>query len=424
MDKISTLIKRPSLGLLRRVATILAFLILIPTVAFAQKGKVDEFQEDTGEVLSARNRVKDTTGKFCSLIKVYVSTPEGVADDNVQFSGDIVGPPTLRGTQYWVYVPTTTGSIKLESKTLKPLTVNFREYPDVNFQPNGIYVLEVSTSGPEGQTRIPTHSLRMNVIPSESTVYVDNKPYVLEDGRVDIPLNGGAHSYTVMCDGYNTQTGTVTMQNKHISLPIRLTSVNGAVLEAFKHGSGKYGFRDQNGKTIVKPEYDRVFQAGDLFWVVKKGKYGMFDNQGNHLAPFAYEQVTKANDQGVFVVKSATNHKYGIVDRQGHLTAPCVHDKVSTTSSSLIVLIENGRFGAIDATGQVVLPCMFDEITDFFQGYAAVQQNGKCGFINEEGQLVIPCIYDSASHFSGGRARVSQDGYSFYIDRNGNRLAD
>lgn len=409
--------------MMRRMVLLVIVALLLPSVAFAQKGHVDEFREDTSGLLSIKSRKKDKNGKYCSLIKVDVRTPQGVVDRDVIFTGDIVDQVTLQGTQYWVYVPTSGGRITLESNTMKPLTVTLQDFSDITLAENMIYLMEVSTQGANASNQAFAYSLRLTVAPGEASVFIDGKEYELRNGQVDIPVGPGLHNYTISCNNYKTEMGSFMMHNKHYDMDVRLKSENGAKVKGFKQGA-KWGFKDQNGKTIVQPRYDKIFAAGDLFWVVEKGKYGMFDNEGNQLTPFAYKEVIPMNEEGIFKVQSASNNKYGIVDSKGHLTASCVHEDIVATSSPMYVLIENGRFGMINPEGQIVLSCIFDQIVDFRQGYAKIAKDGKIGFINTKGEIIIPCQFEDATFFSNGVAEVRKDGYVFKIDTHGNRISD
>lgn len=407
------------------VATLLTVAFLLPLAASAQKGVVEKMALDSRDLRfwSSSYSKKDNNGNPCAVIKVTVMTPEGVVDDKVTFEGNVKDTPELKTAEYWVYMPEGQKWLKLMSPQLQPMTVNFADHGIEATEKGRAYALSINILPPDGQAvRSAKHFLRLSVTPWESKVSVDGKAYAVEDGRIDIPLKKGTHTYRVECKGYITDEGNFTMTNQNISMPIRLKSEKGEPLFPFMAPNQKWGFRDRNRKTIIKPEFDKIFQAGSFYWVRKNDKMAMFDDRGEQLTTFDFDEVTNANQNGVFKVK--THGKAGIINSKGRLTVPCTLDQVIPSSSSMIIIVENGRFGAIDRTGEMVVPCEYQEITDFRQGLAVVMKDGLLGYMNEEGEIVIPIVYESAGHFSAGRARVVKDGEIFNIDLLGNRLPD
>ncbi|MBK1973378.1 WG repeat-containing protein [Campylobacter sp. TTU-622] len=94
--------------------------------------------------------------------------------------------------------------------------------------------------------------------------------------------------------------------------------------------NNKWGFIDKNGKTIIKPEFDDI-------WDFKEGLAGFKLNTGFKL---------------------------------------------------------NNKWGFIDKNGKIAIEPKFDDIWDFKEGLARVKLNGKWGVIDKNGKIIIEPKYD------------------------------
>lgn len=350
---------------------------------------------------------RDRAGKPCALVKVSV-----MADD-VIFSGNVV-ETIHKGSEYWVYMTDGVKELRFNSSYFKQVRIYFPDYDIPELKGEQTYTIDVTIP----QSSLQGALLILKVIPTDSKVYIDNKEVEVTDGVAMHACRTGRHNYTVEAQGYKTETGKFAITDrKNLKMTVKLISVAGIKVTPFRGLSGKIGFRDQNNKTIINPEYDKVMPSANIFWVFKNGKYGMVDQEGEVIAQCAYDNVFSSKVDGLFIVSQ--DGKYGIINSYGWQTIPCMLDKVSTTSTDLMVGIMDGQFGLIDASGELIIPCENEEITDFFDGMAGIRREGKCGFINTEGTLVIPMIYDGVTHFSAGVARVMKDGNYDYIDKTG-----
>lgn len=390
------------------MAVIAAF--CIADSASAQNVVINAVELDPSDLTAQTSKYarRDRLGQPCALVKVAV-----VADD-VNFHGDVVGEPVHVGAEYWVYMINGSKQLRISCPLFKTETIFFPSYSIPELEGEHTYVVDLSLP----QSTPQWGTLYLNVIPSESKVFVNNKEIEVVNGIATKPLRPGHYTFRVESEGYKTTEGKFIIEkDKTMQRNIKLYSVANLKVHAFRGPNGKYGFKDPNNKVVVKPAYDKVFGAANVFWATKKGKYGMIDQQGTELSGCDFDEVLTSRVDGIFIVSQGG--KYGVMNSNGWLTVPCILDKISTTSSELMVGVMDGQYGLIDANGELVIPCENEEITDFHDGMAGIKHKGKCGFVNTEGLLVIPFKYEGISHFSGGMARVNLDGTHIYINKNG-----
>ena len=143
------------------------------------------------------------------------------------------------------------------------------------------------------------------------------------------------------------------------------------------------------------------------------GKWGYVDAQGNTVIPCKYDWAGSFRE-GLAAVE--LNNKWGFIDKQGN--TPCKYDWAGSFSEGLAWVQLNGC-GFIDQQGHTVIPCKYDWAGSFSEGLAAVKLNGKYGFIDKQGNTVLPFKYDYAWLFSEGLAQVKLNGKYGYINTRG-----
>ena len=145
------------------------------------------------------------------------------------------------------------------------------------------------------------------------------------------------------------------------------------------------------------------------------GKWGYVDAQGNTVIPCKYDWAGSFRE-GLAAVE--LNNKWGFIDKQGNTVIPCKYDWAGSFSEGLAWVQLNGC-GFIDQQGHTVIPCKYDWAGSFSEGLAAVKLNGKYGFIDKQGNTVLPFKYDYAWLFSEGLAQVKLNGKYGYINTRG-----
>lgn len=180
----------------------------------------------------------------------------------------------------------------------------------------------------------------------------------------------------------------------------------------------KMGFIDKTGKEITSLQYDNAapFSEG-LAAVMKNNKIGFVDTTGKEVIPCAYSDSAAGFSQGLAAVEK--DGKWGFIDKTGEVAIDFTYDDAYSFSQGLAAVQKGSKWGYIDKAGEVVVDFTYDEVGGFAEGLARVKQGGKYGFIDKTGELVIPCTFDVVGYFSDGLAVVKQNGKYGYIDKTG-----
>jgi hypothetical protein len=202
----------------------------------------------------------------------------------------------------------------------------------------------------------------------------------------------------------------------------------------FKNDKLVFGYKNRDGKTIIKPQFE---YAGEFYNgiapVIKGHKHGLCDTSGNMIHVFAdYEHVLYHNElgaiyefsgisEGMFLV---TNHskKHGCVNTKNELVVPIIYDEIRSFSEGLAPFLKDGKYGYLDNLGNIAIQPTYEYVDAFHEGMAAVGLNDKTGFIDRNGNLIIEPKFECVSYFSEGLCAVSTNpdwGDFYYIDQRG-----
>lgn len=245
--------------------------------------------------------------------------------------------------------------------------------------------------------------------------------------------------------------------------------------------NGKWGFVDNAGNWVIKPQYteengfDELNQAGELFFseglvpVKKQGKWGFANRDGEMTIAPNYDAVQPFSE-GLAAV--AVNKKWGFVDVNGQIVIPPQFDVVGPFKEGLaLITIDKGTVTGwnpvtglsrkllrdyiyVDKTGKTVLPGPYDDVfqaawrhailaapeskqqaattaakvSSFSEGLAAIRTKaGVLNFMDKQGQPVlqfgeeIKAIYP----FHNGLAYLkTADRKIVVVDKSGKRLAE
>ena len=128
------------------------------------------------------------------------------------------------------------------------------------------------------------------------------------------------------------------------------------VLTAFEdEETSLWGYKDQNGNIVIKPEFDRAHPYFEGRAIAQKNK-----------------ALTFIDENG----KPITEYKF---------------KEAGNFSQGLAVVTEGDKFGFIDKDGKLVIDYIYDNATSFQEdGYALVVLDGKTIKIDKNGNDITP----------------------------------
>ncbi|MFK7948945.1 MAG: WG repeat-containing protein [Saprospiraceae bacterium] len=160
----------------------------------------------------------------------------------------------------------------------------------------------------------------------------------------------------------------------------------------YKVEKGFWGYCDENGKVIVKPQFTIIGQFQTSNKVINRTRegWGMMDNSGKTIVPFVYDKIDK----------------YG--------------------TNKYLLRAKNKLIITLSATGKA-LDDQYIGQGQFFEGLARVAKrdtSGKLiwGFVNENYEEIIPCQYKSAKNYKNGQTAVLDTAWHL-MDKSGKIIA-
>jgi hypothetical protein len=168
---------------------------------------------------------------------------------------------------------------------------------------------------------------------------------------------------------------------------------------------GKSGAIDRQGRTIVKPVYDRIFVLGERFLLAENGPAGdggavtLFDERGNPLLhkvgdvrvdvwgghPF-YRADCPASDECPAV----------FLDDHGRETARFAVVREMDGASLIVASADGTHFGYIDQSLRFVIPPRHLDARPFVQDVALIRTEAGPGLIDRHGRIIVdPGHYES-----------------------------
>jgi len=186
---------------------------------FAQKLTVETMTALPIDLSASQHERKDLNGRPCALVKVQLAAV------GAQFEGNVVGSVDYKTNEYWVYMTEGSYMLSVKHPSFVPLSVNFRDYGINGVQGKATYRLTLMM--PQAGSMNVDDGLRylvMTVEPVTATVYIDDELQPVENGTVTRLLSMGNHRYRVEAPAYESKSGTFTIGNEKLSLPVTLQS--------------------------------------------------------------------------------------------------------------------------------------------------------------------------------------------------------
>lgn len=187
------------------------YLILLSVFAFlntavAQKLSVESFVLAPTDITAQTEGRKDLNGDACALVKI------SFVGDVADVKGNVIKPLVKRNNETWAFMTQESRQMKVITKAYLPLMVTFGDYGIDKLQGNRTYVLTLAK--PSGATEtLQMQTLTIKYSPLSAMVLVDNKLVKGSNGVAKTSLPIGQHSFVVVCDGYESEEGTVKLKS-------------------------------------------------------------------------------------------------------------------------------------------------------------------------------------------------------------------
>lgn len=188
---------------------------------------------------------------------------------------------------------------------------------------------------------------------------------------------------------------------------------------------GVWGFIDKQNKMQIPLQFDDTRNFSNGMAAVRLGKYWGFINKNGELIKSDFEVVRDFTEYGAAV--KTREGKWGIIKANGEwLIQPSLKVEYLGAYDGGLLRAKSGGFnteiswGYINATGKVVVPFNLTNAEDYHDGLARVRAEGKWGFVDSTGNFVIKMIYQDAEDFSEGVACVKINNKWGLLDKSGN----
>lgn len=194
----------------RLFAVIILINAIVINTAAQKTATVKSFTQTTDHIPGSDRR-NDMSGTPCALVKVQV------VDDVSRVEGNRIGNIVNKGVEKWVYMCKGSRNMRIHLKNHLPVRIMFQDYKIKGLESNRVYELVIET--PDVPQPIDKQKLIINYTPSHAMVLIDSKPYK-GNGRIEVELPVGEHSYTIAADGYGTAESSVKLNKE---LPREIT---------------------------------------------------------------------------------------------------------------------------------------------------------------------------------------------------------
>ena len=156
------------------------------------------------------------------------------------------------------------------------------------------------------------------------------------------------------------------------------TNVQAQNLKILVNKKGKIGYADQNGKEVIKCQYESAQPFSDgIAIVTKSGKSGIINTTGKVLLPLKYSQILPWNSE-LYLIKDGK--KVGLANHQGKIVLPTNYSHISkpncfgkalvalggkATANEKKTYMANAKYGIIDVHGKILVNPKYKGLYEF-----------------------------------------------------------
>ena len=258
-------------------------------------------------------------------------------------------------------------------------------------------------------------------VPYEKSVltYKENEKYGLidyEGKRITKPIYDSIESllYKEGClvVEQNRKYGVINIRGKQM-LEINYDSINadGYYEEDTKYKMAgfivgnklddgyRYGYIDNNGKTILQTEYNEIqrvtdirFENGIYLIAIKNGQAGVYRND-KQIIKHGYEHIDYNKQTGLFTVQK--NSKYGVFNKDGNEVLSLDYDSITMSEDNIIAIKDEITYYFDKEGKEIVQNSSKSYIKISNENYViTVSEENKYGIENKEGNIILGNEYN------------------------------
>lgn len=228
---------------------------------------------------------------------------------------------------------------------------------------------------------------------------------------------------------YQTPYGYINRQGEKIITEGKLSTVKNfseglAAVQIVNESNyaDKWGYIDETGKFVIKPQFEKAERFSEGFAAVKVGdKFGYIDKTGKFIINPQFDDEWQADN--VFsdgLAPFFINKKAGYIDKTGKIIINAQFDYASSFREGLAAVELSGKWGFIDKAGKYIINPQFEQVSPFSNGLAVVIINRKFGYTDKTGKIVINPQFDYALPFSDdGIAKIQLGDKVGFINKEG-----
>lgn len=198
--------------------------------------------------------------------------------------------------------------------------------------------------------------------------------------------------------GYANYRGTIILNTIYTQLE-RVTEIaneNGVYFIAFKNGQA--GLIKDN-KEILNYEYEDIQYnvLGSIFVTKRNGKYGAVNQEGTTVLYPEYDNVYT----GGMYLNALKDKDIFIFDLNGNKIETNEVSKTKTENANYYITIDkNNKYKVVDSKDNIIIDKDYTYIEYLLGDYFIVERDSKSGIINSNGKSIIELKYDSISRIN------------------------
>ncbi|MCG8310076.1 MAG: WG repeat-containing protein, partial [Cytophagales bacterium] len=173
----------------------------------------------------------------------------------------------------------------------------------------------------------------------------------------------------------------------------------------------KFGLLDEEGKRVIKPEFDEIFSLQeDSIYYAKSEKGHSFITKSGEIMNANDDRFEEIREMSERFIGVKIDGRWGFVDIHGKLRIANQYENIGPYNEGLAPIKILGRWGYIDKREDIIVQPAYDTVYSFRGGLCEVVKKGKFGLISAFGKIALECEYDDLKKLKTGGYLSKRDG--------------